>query len=56
MGDLWQHVAIGLLVVASLVYLGRRFSRWRKRRKACSECRLLKASLERDRTPSGSSR
>ena len=43
MASPWQHLVILTAVGAAAVYLLIRLIGWRKRRRACSECRLLEA-------------
>jgi len=43
MAELWQNAIIMLAVAGALAYLVIRLVRWRRRRRACSECQLIQA-------------
>ena len=38
----WQQIAIAFLVAGAVAYLVYRLAGWRRRKKACAECRLIK--------------
>jgi|GEM_PF-6921494 len=43
MAEFWQNAIIMLAVTGALAYLVIRLIRCRRRRRACSECRLMQA-------------
>lgn len=42
MSSFWQEGSILILVGGAVAYLARRIILWRRRRKCCSECQLVK--------------
>jgi len=43
MAEIWQNAIIMVAVAGALAYLVIRLVRWRRRRRACSQCQLIQA-------------
>jgi uncharacterized membrane protein YdjX (TVP38/TMEM64 family) len=56
MSAFWQTLAIAASIGAALVYLAARVVGWRRRRQACSECRLMQSVTSKDRNPASGDR
>ncbi len=53
MSELWQNLAIVFSVLGAVGYLIFRFVRWRHRRKACADCKLMQIAKAKKSRSSG---
>jgi hypothetical protein len=56
MSPFWQSAVIWIAVAGALTYLAFRVAGWRRRRQACSECRLMQSVTSEGRNPASGDR